>query len=67
MVGGMKHSFTFTNAPGVSSNPRRPEEFGTFALKNSYVGEYAWKDRMYLTPISLGEVNKGVIKQNPGY
>lgn len=67
MVGGMKHSFTFTNAPGVSTNPRRPEEFGTFALKNSYVGEYAWKDRMYLTPITLGEVNKGVIKQNPGY
>lgn len=67
MVGGVKHNFTFTTAPGISDNPRRPEEFGEFALGTCYVGEYAWKDRMYLTPITLSEVNKGVIKQNPGY
>lgn len=67
MIGGVKHNFVFTSAPGISDKPRRPEEFGTFSLGTCYVGEYAWKDRMYLTPITLSEVNKGVIKQNPGY
>jgi hypothetical protein len=67
MIGGVKHNFVFTSAPGISDKPRRPEEFGTFSLGICYVGEYAWKDRMYLTPITLSEVNKGVIKQNPGY
>ena len=67
MIGGVKHNFTFTRADGISSDPRRPEEFKSFALGTCYVGEYAWKDRMYLTPITLSEVNKGIIKQNPGY
>ena len=67
MIGGLHHRFVFTSAPGISDKPRRPEEFGDFYLASCYVGEYAWKTRMYLTPITLSEINKGVIIQNPGY
>ncbi|MDY3979176.1 MAG: RagB/SusD family nutrient uptake outer membrane protein [Tidjanibacter sp.] len=67
MIGGTKHGFLFTRADGVTWNPQRPAEFGNYSLVDSYIGTYVWKQRMYLTPISLGEVNKGVILQNPGY
>lgn len=67
MIAGMHHSFVFTKAEGIDWNPRRPSEFGDYYLANSYIGNYTWKDRMYLTPINLNEVNKGIIVQNPGY
>ena len=67
MIGGVHHRFVFTSAPGISDKPRRPEEFGDFYMANSYVGEYAWKTRMSLSPITLSEINKGIIIQNPGY
>lgn len=67
MIGGVHHRFNFTSAPGISDKPRRPEEYGDFSLGTCYVGEYAWKTRMCLSPITLSEINKGVIVQNPGY
>lgn len=67
MIAGLHHTFVFTRAEGIDWNPQRPSEFGNYYLANSYIGTYTWKDRMYLTPINLNEVNKGVIVQNPGY
>ena len=67
MIGGMHHRFFFTTAPGISDSPRRTDEFGDFYLGNCYVGVYAWYPRMSLSPITLSEINKGIIIQNPGY
>ena len=67
MVGGAKYKFEFSQAAGVSWNPRKPEEFANYTRKPSYVPEYTWHERMSLSPFTLSEVNKGYLVQNPGY
>ena len=57
----------FSQAAGVSWNPRKPEEFANYTRKPSYVPEYTWHERMSLSPFTLSEVNKGYLVQNPGY
>lgn len=67
MVGGSKHSIEFTKVAGINWNPVRPEEFEDYKLIDAFVAKYAWDDRMYLSPFTLTEVNKGYLVQNPGY
>lgn len=67
MIAGPKYQFEFSQAEGVSGNPRKPEEFANYTRKASFVPEYFWFDRMYLSPFTLNEVNKGYLVQNPGY
>lgn len=68
MIGGEKWSFDFKRAsPNQSWKPNKPEEFGDYSLKPSYTPNYAWFDRMSLSPFTLEEVNKGYLVQNPGY
>ena len=67
MIAGPKYQFEFSQAEGVSWNPRKPEEFANYTRKESFVPEYFWFDRMYLSPFTLNEVNKGYLVQNPGY
>lgn len=67
MIGGAKYKFEFSQAPGVTWNPRKPEEFANYTRKPSYVAVYTWNSRMSLSPFTLSEVNKGYLVQNPGY
>lgn len=67
MIAGNKYQFEFSQADGITWNPRKPEEFANYTRKPSYVPEYKWYDRMYLSPFTLSEVNKGYLVQNPGY
>ena len=67
MIAGPKYQFEFSQAEGISWNPRKPEEFANYTRKASFVPEYFWFDRMYLSPFTLNEVNKGYLVQNPGY
>lgn len=67
MVGGPKHSVEFSVPEEITWNPRKPNEFKDYRLIPAYVSDYAWDDRMYLTPFTLTEVNKGYLIQNPGY
>lgn len=67
MIAGNKYKFQFERAPGITWNPRKPEEFGNYTRKPSYVPAYTWNDRMSLSPFTLSEVNKGYLVQNPGY
>ncbi|WP_430811877.1 MULTISPECIES: RagB/SusD family nutrient uptake outer membrane protein [unclassified Carboxylicivirga] len=63
MIGGPKHSFKFQAL--VSWDPKKPEQYGDYWL--SLTRNYAWNPNMHLSPITLSEVNKGYITQNPGY
>jgi hypothetical protein len=67
MIGGPKHKFEFSKPSNITWNPRKPEEFKDYARKSAYVANYAWNDRMSLSPFTLSEVNKGYLVQNPGY
>lgn len=65
MVAGIKHIFTFKFA-GTLTDARTPEDFVSYRLDEA-AKTYVWLQKMYLSPITLSEVNKGYIRQNPGY
>lgn len=67
MIGGAKHKFEFSKPSNITWNPRKPAEFKDYTRRSAYVANYAWNDRMSLSPFTLGEVNKGYLVQNPGY
>ena len=65
MIAGTKHIFTFKFA-GSLTDARVPEDFISYRLDEA-AQKYVWLKKMYLSPITLAEVNKGYIEQNPGY
>jgi len=60
ILGGPVRGFVFNNNTGVKST-------GNTNYTDQVQYQAFWAPRMYLNPFPIGEINKGIIVQNPGY
>ena len=63
IIGGSKKAVVFQYKNG--SNGTFAWDYSSYAVKEAYVG--FWAPSQHLDPFPIAEVNKGYIKQNPGY
>lgn len=65
VIGGQMRELQFYSDTGSWTELQMPGHLISWWDWNSYVAY--WHPRMYLEPLPLAEVNKGILLQNPGY
>lgn len=63
IIGGEKTGFVFTY--NNRSYGEKPADYNSYIVKKLY--DAFWNPSQFLEPFPIAEVNKGYLKQNPGY